>query len=280
MQPDQRLGSTTLPRALDALLAPTRAALGRTHRQADQMSVRIAVLQHEVETGLGAFVDALSDADVEYEILQTTNGVALPDAASFDGALVLGGSLRADDDALLETRRWIRNAVLRQTPFLGVCLGGQLLARALGGSVESGLRPEVGLHDVYLTEAARHDALFAGLPPRLQVFGWHEDSISLPRGAVPLAGSTAYANQAFRWGASAYGLQFHLEVRPADLRQWEKVPGYARLLAAAGADWDTLTVDLEAAAPALDETMRTLIERWLLVVAGVAALRGRERISA
>ena len=244
------------------------------------MSLRIAVLQQEVETGLGAFAGALTDAGVEYEILETTRGAPLPDAAVFDGALALGGSLGAYDGALLEVRRWIRDAVLRDAPFLGVCLGGQLLASALGGEVESGRRSELGVHDVFLTDAARHDPLFAGLPRRLHVCGWHEDTFTLPRGAVRLAGSMAYANQAFRWGATAYGLQFHVEARPDDLRRWEHVPGYARMLEAAGTDLDTVIGALEGATPALDETMRALIERWLLVVAGVAALRGRQRIPA
>lgn len=242
------------------------------------MSLRIAVLQHEVETGLGVFAGALTDAGVEYEILETTRNAALPDAALYDGALALGGSLGAYDSALLEARRWIRDAVLRDTPFLGVCLGSQLLASALGGEVESGLRPEVGVHDVFLTDVARHDPLFAGLPRRLRVFGWHEDTFTLPRGAVPLAGSMAYANQAFRWGATAYGLQFHVEARPDDVRRWEHVPGYSHMLEAAGADLDALIGALEGATPALDESMRALIGRWLLVVAGAAALRGRQRI--
>lgn len=154
-----------LPRALNALRVPTRDAAGRTYPREKHAKVRIAVLQHEAETGLGAFADALKDAGAEYEIVRTTGGLPLPDSASFDGVLILGGSLGAYDDALLETRRWIRNAVLHETPLLGICLGGQLLASALGGDVEPGLRPEVGLHDIYLTEAAGHDALFAGLPP-------------------------------------------------------------------------------------------------------------------
>jgi GMP synthase (glutamine-hydrolysing) len=244
------------------------------------MSLRVAVLQHEPETGLGAFAAALADADVEYEVLETTSGAALPEAARFDGALALGGSLGAYDGALLATRRWIRGAVLRDTPFLGVCLGGQLLASALGGAVEPGPRPEVGVHDVFLTDAVRIDPLFAGLPRRLRVFGWHEDTFSLPRGAVRLAGSSAYANQAFRWGATAYGLQFHLEVRPDDLRRWVNVPGYARLLAASEADRTSVSGALGAATPALDELMQTVLERWLLVVNEVAALRDRQRIPA
>lgn len=243
-------------------------------------TLRVAVLRHEPETGLGALAQSLGDAGVEYEILDTTGAAPLPDPIDFDGAIALGGSLGAYDPALLETRRWIRDAVLRDTPFLGVCLGGQLLASALGGEVEPGLRPEVGVHDVFLTDAARRDALFAGLPGRLRVFGWHEDTFSLPRGAIPLAGSMAYANQAFRWGATAYGLQFHLEVRPGDLRRWSHAPGYARLFEVAGARGDILEAALEAATPGLEETMRTLIERWLLLVTGTAAVRGRQRIPA
>ena len=244
------------------------------------MSLRIAVLQHEVETGPGAFAGALTDAGVEYEVLETTSGAPLPDAAGFDGALVLGGSLGAYDSALLETRRWIRDAVLREQPFLGVCLGSQLLASALGGEVESGLRPEVGMHDVFLTDAARQDPLFAGLPRRMPVLGWHQDASTLPRGAVPLAGSMAYAHQAFRWGASAYGLQFHVEARPDDLRRWARVPGYARMLEAASTNVDAVIGPLESATPALDETTRVLTERWLLLVAGVGAVRSQQRIPA
>jgi GMP synthase-like glutamine amidotransferase len=259
---------------------PPRAAVERWQARDQNVKLRIAVLQHEAETDLGAFAGALSNAGAEYEILETTTGDALPDAARFDGALVLGGSRGAQDVALLETRRWIRDAVLRETPMLGVCLGGQLLASALGGSVETGPRPEVGLHDIFLTEAAAHDPLFVGLPPRLQVFGWHEDGFSLPRGAVPLAGSISYTNQAFRWGASAYALQFHVEVRPHDLQRWKEVPDYVRLVELAGAGWDALSADLGAAATALDETMRALIESWLLVVAAARALRGQRRVAA
>jgi GMP synthase (glutamine-hydrolysing) len=244
------------------------------------MSLRIAVLQHEAETGLGAFAGPLADAGVEYELVETTGSSPLPDIARYDGVLALGGSLGAGDGSLLEARRWIRAAALRDTPFLGVCLGAQLLAVALGGDLESGRRPEVGLHDVFLTDAARRDPLFASLPRRVRVLGWHEDTFTLPRGAVPLAGSMAYVNQAFRWGAAAYGLQFHLEARPEDLRRWRHVPAYARLLESAGTEVDALLGDLEGAAPALDETMGALIERWLLLVAAVAALRDRQRIPA
>ena len=173
------------------------------------------------------------------------------------------------DPRLLETRRWIRNSVLRGLPFLGVCLGGQLLASALGAVVERQARPEVGVHDVYLTDAAEYDPLFGGLPRRLAVFGWHEDCFDLPPGAVPLAGSIACTYQAFRFGAGAYGLQFHSEVRPDDLSAWATVPGYRNLFERAGAEADVVR-SLERAEPTLGPLSEQLLDRWLHLVAGTA----------
>jgi GMP synthase (glutamine-hydrolysing) len=214
---------------------------------------------------------------VDYEVVQTLRG-PLPDAGSFDGAIALGGSLNANDPRLLETRRWIRNGVLGGLPFLGICLGGQLLASALGAAVERQAQPELGVHDVYLSEAARRDPLFSGLPARLPVFGWHEDRFGLPPGAVPLAGSAACSYQAFRFDAAAYGLQFHPEVRAVDLASWAHGGGYRGLLDAADVMPEHLVDELAQAAPELDKLGRQLLERWLEIVAQVAAF-GRRRLS-
>jgi GMP synthase-like glutamine amidotransferase/nucleotide-binding universal stress UspA family protein len=167
------------------------------------MRRHIAVLAHEPETGLGAFAPQLQKAEVSYEVLHTTEG-KLRDYRGFDGTLALGGSLGVHDARLLGARDWVRDAVLAGQPFLGVCLGGQLLASALGARVARG-RPEVGVHDVFLTRAAEHDPLFAGLPARLPVLGWHEDCFELPAGAVPLAGSVHCTYQAFRLSAGPRG---------------------------------------------------------------------------
>ena len=232
------------------------------------MSVpRIAVLQSERETGLGAFADILDRARVDHELVEAT--AEPPDADAFDGAIALGGSLDAYDPTLLETRRWIRSAVVGGLPFLGVCLGAQLLACALGGVVRRQRRPELGLHDIYLTPAARRDPLFAGLPGRLEVFGWHEDGFDLPPGALPLAGSIACTYQVFRFGDVAYGLQFHPEVRTADLNGWRGVPGYRSLFERADAQ-PALARDLERATPALDALAEQLLGGWLDLVCGLA----------
>jgi len=230
--------------------------------------LRLVVLAHEPETGLGAFAEHLEAADVGYDLVWTPAG-ALPDGGGFDGAIALGGSLGVHDARLVEARRWIQNAVLAGLPFLGVCLGGQLLASALGARVARG-RPEVGLHDVFLTEAAKSDALFSGLPGRLEVPGWHEDSFGLPRGAVPLAGSTSCTYQAFRFGASAYGLQFHPELRVDDLARWRTVDGYRTLAERTGRTFDSVAIELRRATPALDVLAEQLLGRWLGVAAGVA----------
>ena len=238
------------------------------------MSLRIVVLQHEPETGLGTFARLLDEAHVEYEVVETLRG-PLPDARPFDGAIALGGSLNAYDGRLLETRRWIRNGVLGGLPFLGICLGGQLLANALGAAVERQARPELGVHDVYLTDAAHRDPLFSGLPGRLAVFGWHEDRFELAPGAVPLAGSIACTYQAFRFDAAAYGLQFHPEVRAVDLASWARVPGYRSLLDAAGVTPDQVAGELARAAAELDKLARQVLERWLDLASRVAALGER-----
>jgi GMP synthase (glutamine-hydrolysing) len=98
---------------------------------------------------------------------------------------------------------------------LGVCLGAQLLAAALGATVSRGEAPEVGFGHVGLTDHGLHDAVLGGAGPRLPVLHWHADTFTLPPGAVSLASSPAYVNQAFRVGRRAYGLQFHLEVDAA-----------------------------------------------------------------
>jgi GMP synthase (glutamine-hydrolysing) len=226
---------------------------------------RLVVFQHERETGLGTLAPLLDAAAVDYEVVASTTG-ALPAAGTFDGALVLGGSLSAYDPRFRDLRRWIASNAVGGLPVLGICLGAQLLASALGGRVTRAAAPEVGLHDVFLTEPARHDPLFADLPGRFQVFSWHEDSFALPPGAIPLAGSRACTYQAFRFRDAAYGFQFHPEVRDDDLARWRGVWGYRRLAASAGADWDSVGEALERSTPALDSLACHLLERWLGLV--------------
>jgi GMP synthase (glutamine-hydrolysing) len=174
----------------------------------------------------------------------------------------------ATDDAelpwLAAEKRLIGEAVRAGVPFWGVCLGVQLLAASLGARVYRGPAPEVGLLPVTLTPAARADPVFAAAPDDLVTLQWHGDTFDLPRGAVRLAGSPAYPNQAFRVGR-AYGVQFHLEVSGEMAREWAEIPEYVlsleRTLGQDGAP--AFLTAIEVRADEMRAAGRTLFERWL-----------------
>ena len=118
-----------------------------------------------------------------------------------------------DEHPWLEREReLLAQAVASGLPVLGVCLGSQQLAAALGGRVHAGRAPEIGFGEVEITPEGVRDPVLGNASSRLPVMHWHEDTFELPSGAVRLAGSELHRNQAFRAGACAYGLQFHVEV--------------------------------------------------------------------
>ena len=133
--------------------------------------------------------------------------------------VILGGPQDANDDSarLRHQERLIRWCHSRDVPVLGICLGSQLAARALGGSVHRGPRPEVGFYDDVAPDASH--PLFDGAPDPYTVFQWHQDTFRLPPGARRLASSPAYENQAFVHG-SVVGLQFHIEIDAPTARAW------------------------------------------------------------
>jgi len=115
---------------------------------------------------------------------------------------------------------WIREAIRREMPVLGLCLGSQLMAKALGAKVYANRVKEIGWSPVGLLPAAAEDPLFAGCGPVQTVFQWHGDTFDLPAGAVHLAESPLCGNQAFRYGPRAWALQFHIEMTPAMIDDW------------------------------------------------------------
>jgi GMP synthase-like glutamine amidotransferase len=149
-------------------------------------------------------------------------GALVPDVTQAAGLIFMGGPMSANDDLpyLRQEMQLIAQAVSRRQPVLGVCLGAQLIAKALGAKVYRNAVKEIGWFEIHFTEAAARDALFAGLGPSETVFHWHGETFDLPPGAERLAYSEACRNQAFRFGAGVYGLQFHLEVTPAMIGDW------------------------------------------------------------
>lgn len=177
-----------------------------------------AVLQHVAWEGPGLVAAAARTHGIALDVRRLDLGarVPAPDALPcFGGVVVMGGPMSVwEEDAfsfLRDEKRLLRTAVAAGTPVLGVCLGAQLLAAALGALVQRGPAAEVGAGEVELTEAGRGDRVL-GPGPVLPVVHWHGDTFELPEGAVHLARTARYTHQAFRVGACAYGLQFHVEV--------------------------------------------------------------------
>ncbi len=120
----------------------------------------------------------------------------------------------------------VQDALDRNISILGICLGAQLLAKALGGSVHRAPAPEIGWHDVDVNADGQSDCVLSGFGARSQVFQWHEDNIELPSNVVHLASSPKCAAQAFRCGEHAYGFQFHLEANKPLIERWLNVPDH------------------------------------------------------
>ena len=218
--------------------------------------MRVLVLQHELNDGPGYLGEALAKRGAALEVVRLDRGEALPAFEPFDLLLIMGGEMNvyADDRHpwLIDETRVIRSAVDADKAVLGVCLGGQLLAKALDARVHVGGASEVGLVPLTLTADGQADPLFADLPA-LAAVEWHDDTFEIPDGAVRLVSSTACANQAFRYGARAYGLQFHPEVSPAMLRSW--FAGFSKQSANAA--------DFQAAVDANEAALRAQAERLI-----------------
>jgi len=161
---------------------------------------------------------------VPHRVIHPYQGEVLPDMAEVSALIVLGGSMGACDDGqhpfLTKLKELIRGVVERDIPYLGICLGGQLLAAAMGAEVASNRWGEKGPLTVDLTTEGQSDMLFEGISAAFRTFQWHNDSFDIPAGGTRLALSRSCPNQAFRFGRCAWGLQFHPEVMENIVREW------------------------------------------------------------
>jgi len=190
----------------------------------------LLVLQHIACEPPAAYEDELLAWGAQAHRVMVDHGDVLPDWRDFAGIIAMGGPMGGYDDArlpwLAAERRFIADAVRAGAPYWGVCLGAQLLAASLGAKVYSSPEPEVGVLPVFATPAAADDPVGAELAPEFMALQWHGDTFELPDGAIRLARSEAYEQQAFVFNR-AYGLQFHLEVDSALATEWGAVPAYA-----------------------------------------------------
>jgi GMP synthase (glutamine-hydrolysing) len=176
---------------------------------------RIAVLQHLACENEGVFGEPLRQAGHALTRVPLCEGAAVPSPDAYDAWLVMGGPMNVDETDehayLGPERELLGQLIAEDAPVLGICLGCQLLARAAGARVYPQRPKEIGLFEIELTPEASADPLFGPLGTRPEVFQWHGDTYDLPSGAVQLARSQRFEQQAFRLGKRIYGLQFHLE---------------------------------------------------------------------
>jgi GMP synthase-like glutamine amidotransferase len=187
------------------------------------------LIQNDPYVPAGLLDDILRERNADSRTVRLYVGDPLPSQREASAIIVLGGFMGVRDAAkhpfLAPLKVFMAGAAERGTPLLGICLGGQLLASALGAEVCSGIRGERGVGGIDLTEAALKDPLFAGITESFRAFQWHSDSFDLPAGAVHLASSPVCPGQAFRFGPCAYGLQFHPEVNTEIVADWSRRTG-------------------------------------------------------
>jgi GMP synthase-like glutamine amidotransferase len=186
----------------------------------------LVFIQNDPEVPAGSYGDLLRGARVPFRIVRPYADEVLPRGAEVDATIVLGGAMGVHDTEkhpfLRGVREFIRECVREGKPFLGICLGGQLLADVVGARVHSGRWGERGGSVVELTAEGVCDPLFEGAGREFITFQWHDDSFDLPAGCTRLAFSAACPNQAFRCGENAYGIQFHPEVDREIVASWAR----------------------------------------------------------
>jgi len=186
--------------------------------------MKALVVKHIDCEGPGILGGVFARHGVELVVRCPYRGEPLPQASGHDFLVVLGGPMgvyERDRHRFIDAEaELVRNAVATGMPVLGICLGSQIIADALGGRVTRHFAKEIGAMTVDLTSEGLADPLFDGLDASLSVFQWHGDTFSMPLGGVQLASSPVTPNQAFRYGHATYGFQFHLEVTPDMVEVW------------------------------------------------------------
>jgi GMP synthase-like glutamine amidotransferase len=186
--------------------------------------VNVLVIKHVDIEGPGLIEDCLRQENIPHQILTLESGLRLPKLDPLTHLVILGGPMSVYEEDRYPFLKmedfFIKEAIQRGKSILGICLGAQLIAKALGAKVFKAPVKEIGWYDVSLTRIGCIDPFFSQLPKRFSVFQWHEDTFEIPLRAITIATSSLVPHQAFRYGENVYGLQFHLEVTREMIREW------------------------------------------------------------
>jgi GMP synthase-like glutamine amidotransferase/tetratricopeptide (TPR) repeat protein len=246
--------------------------------------VRALAFEHLRPNPIGVYGDVLDGRGIGVDRIMVDEGEVIPDWRGYDFLVVMGAGQNVWDDEvhpwIAAEKETIREAVLAGVPYFGVCFGAQLLASVFGAHSYRGMEAELGINQVFLTAAARRDPVFRGFPPDLDVCEWHSNHFALPVGAIRLARSPRYENQAIRFGRVAYGIQCHLETSREDLEAWlELFPDTVGLFESrhGSGSLPGFLDDYGAFVPRLHETARQLFGRWLENALALGNLAGTVR---
>src|ERR1700690_3313918 len=231
---------------------------------------KIWVMQHHPVENLGSIAEALEGAALAWQYVRVFDGQPVPKDMKGAGGLILMGGPQGVYEAeqhpyLKDEMRLIEDALKDDRPVLGVCLGSQLLAAALGAKVYKGARREIGWYPVRLTSEAKNDRLLKDVPEQFSAFHWHGDIFDLPDDSVTLASSDLSPIQAFRYRDKAYGFLCHLEVTEASVhamvREFTDEAKHASLRA-------DIVSGIDDSAEPLAKIAETVFSRWARPIQG------------
>jgi GMP synthase (glutamine-hydrolysing) len=189
---------------------------------------KLLVFQHVPHELLGTLNSLLKKSGFRIRYVNfARHPDAQPSLVGYDGLVVLGGPMSVNDAGrlphLTTEMKLIEEALRRNLPVMGICLGAQLIARTLGAAVYPNREKEIGWYDVSPTDHAQSDPLLGGFAATEKIFQWHGETFDIPQSTSHLAFSSLCANQAFRYGTNVYGFQFHLEVDEPMIHRWLRV---------------------------------------------------------
>jgi GMP synthase (glutamine-hydrolysing) len=241
----------------------------KSNTEASSSNRKVLVLQHAESENLGTIEDALVAAGVAFEYVRAFDGQPIPrDIDGSSGLIVMGGPMGVYETDrfpfLIQEMKLIESFLKAQRPILGVCLGSQLLAAALGAKVRKGKRKEIGWFLVEVSAASTHDRLWSGQPSRFVAYQWHGDIFDLPEGAVPLASSDITQVQSFCYGGLAYGILFHLEVTERHI--WKMLKEFAGEIQQENLDAEGILLQAGFLLPPLQQIGATIFRRWTELV--------------